>query len=198
MKKTIVLGAVLLGATAGYGQVSRQDASVSLFALVPPVVHGNSVILTPSDTGGILLSYRYLLTPHSALEANYGFAQNSNYFQFGGNQTYNPIHTRQQEFSLGYVYGRTYRNYTPFVEGGPGVLFFSPIRDNGTTRLDAKRNVGIGAMFGGGLAYEVSPSFDIRVEYRAMFVKAPSFIDDFKTGRYMVTSMPSLGVAYHF
>lgn len=198
MKKTIVLGAVLLGATAGYGQVSRQDASVSLFGLVPPVVHGNSVILTPSDTGGILLSYRYLLTPHSALEANYGFAQNTNYFQYSGNRTYNPIHTRQQEFSLAYVYGRTYRKYTPFVEAGPGAMFFSPIRDNGTTRLDAKTSTGIGAMFGAGLAYEVSPSFDIRVEYRGFFVKAPSFIDDFKTGRYMVTSMPALGVAYHF
>ena len=201
MKKTIVLGAVLLGATAGYGQVSRQDASVSLFGLVPPVVHGNGITLTPSDTGGILLSYRYLLTPHSALEANYGFAQNTNYFQSGGNQTYNPIHSRQQEFSLAYVYSRTYRKYTPFVEGGPGAMFFSPIHDNGTYNIDVKQNVNIGAVFGGGLAYEVSPSFDIRVEYRGMFVKAPDYKlpnDIFKTNRYMVTSMPAIGVAYHF
>ena len=199
MKKTILLGALMLSSVAAYAQESRQDASVSLFGLVAPVVHGNSVILTPSDTGGILLSYRYLLTPHSALEANYSFAQNTNYYQYQGNQTFNPIHSRQQELSAAFVYGLTFKNFNPFVEVGPAGIVFTPIRDNGTTRIDSAQNTNIGGLFGGGLAYEISPSFDIRVEYRGVFVKAPSFINrTSSTGRYEVVSMPALGVAYHF
>ena len=198
MKKMILLGALMLSAVAAHAQESRQDISVSGFGLITPIVHGNSVIITPSKTGGILLGYRYLLTPHSALALNYAFAQNTNYFQYQGNQTFNPINTRQQELSATYVFGLTFKNYNPFVEAGVGAVVFTPILNNGTTRIDAKQNTRIGGVFGAGLAYEISPSFDIRAEYRGEFVKAPNFIADFNSGRYEVVSMPSIGVAYHF
>ena len=202
MKKTILLGALLLSAAAGYAQESRQDASISGYGLLGMKVNGaGGVYLTnQSKTGGILASYRYLLTPHSALEANYSFAQNTLYFQCCGNTTSNPIHTRQQELSAAYVYGLTFKNYNPFVEGGIGAFIFTPIQ-NGTFTLDAKQNTNIGGVFGGGLAYEISPSFDIRAEYRGGFVKTPDFKlpgDRFKTNRYEVIQMPAIGIAYHF
>jgi opacity protein-like surface antigen len=109
------------------------------------------------------------------------------------------VHTRQQEISGAYVYNMNFRNFNPFLEAGVGAMLFSPIRDSGTTLLDTKRNTNIGALFGGGVAYELSPSFDIRVQYRGFVVKAPDFgLTDFKTNRYQVISMPALGVAYHF
>ncbi len=78
-------------------------------------------------------------------------------------------------------------------------MFFSPIHDYQTTSLDTKRTTNIGALFGAGVAYELSPSLDIRAEYRGIVVKAPFFnVDNFKTNRYEVISMPSLGIAYHF
>ncbi len=200
MKKMILLGAVMLSAAAGFAQESRQDISISGFGLIGPTVHGsNSVTLRSSKTAGVLLSYRYLLTPHSALEANYSWAQNTNYFQYGGQNTaiFNPVHTRQQELSGAFVYGRTYKNYNPFLEAGVGGVVFTPIQE-GSFTLDAKQNTNIGAVFGGGVAYELSPSFDIRVQYRGIFVKAPSFVDRFRTNRYEVISMPSIGIAYHF
>ena len=200
MKKTILLGTLLLSAAAALGQESRQDVSVSGFGLVGPVVHGNAVTLSPSKTAGVLLSYRYLLTPKSGLELNYSFAQNTNYFQYGGQSLniFNPVHTRQQELTAAYVFGLSFKRYNPFVEAGIGGLLFTPIQE-GTYTLDAKQKTGIGGLFGGGLAYEISPSFDIRAEYRAIIVKAPNFsINDFNTGRYEVISMPSIGVAYHF
>ena len=139
MKKTILLSALLFSAAAGYAQESRQDASISGFETINPVVHGNSVTLTPTHTTGVLAAYRFLLTPRSALELSYSFAQYTNYYQYAGNLTFNPIHTRQQDLSLGYVYGRSYKNYNPFVEGGVGGVVFSPIKDHGTDRLDAKQ-----------------------------------------------------------
>ena len=199
MKKTILLGALVFTAASGYAQESRQDISISGFGLLSPKVNGTGgVYEQASKTGGVLASYRYLLTPHSALEANYSFAQNSNYFQYNGNYTLNPIHVRQQEFSAAYVFGLSFKNYNPFVEAGPAGVMFTPIL-NGTFTLDAKNQTAIGGLFGGGVAYELSPSFDIRVQYRGIVVKDPGFkVTYLNTNRYEVISMPAIGVAYHF
>ena len=54
-------------------------------------------------------------------------------------------------------------------------------------------------MFGAGFAYEISPSFDIRAEYRGLVTKVPTFGDSqFTTNRWYQISEPTVGVAYHF
>ena len=57
-------------------------------------------------------------------------------------------------------------------------------------------------MYGAGIAYEISPSFDIRAEYRGIVVKAPNFNvpgNILNTNRWFPTlSNPVIGVAYHF
>jgi outer membrane immunogenic protein len=200
MKKMILLGALMLSAAAAYTQESRQDVSVSGFGLIGPQVHANGpVAMNPTNTAGVLASYRFLLTPRSGLELNYSWAQNTNYFTgaFGGSRTPIPVHTRQQELSAAYVFGLSFKRYNPFLEGGVGGIIFTPIL-NGTATLDAKQKTGIGAVFGGGLAYELSPSFDVRIAYHGILVKAPAFTSDLTTNRYEVISMPAIGVAYHF
>ncbi len=200
MKKTMLLCALVVSAVTAFGQESRQDVSASGFALLSPDVTGNAVHLSTTSTLGFLGSYRYLVTPRSGLEANYGFAQNSNKYvtPFSPNGR---VHTRQQELSIAYVYNMTFKNFNPFAEVGVGAMIFTPIKDYGTNNLDAKQNTNIGGLFGAGVAYELSPSFDIRAEYRGFIVKAPNFNtpnSDFNTNRYEVISMPTIGVAYHF
>jgi opacity protein-like surface antigen len=200
MKKTMLLSALILSAMTAFGQESRQDVSVSATGVFGPQVTGNAVHLTPTKTMGLLVSYRYMLTPRSALEVNYGFAQNSDKYvtSFIPNGR---IHARQQELSAAYVYNLSFKRFNPFLEAGPGAMIFTPIKDYLTNNLDAKQNTNIGALFGGGVAYEISPSFDIRAEYRGFLVKAPDFStpnSDFKTNRYEVISTPAIGVAYHF
>src|ERR1700749_2359323 len=118
MKKTmLLLGALMVSAAAGYAQESRQDASVSANVPFAPQITGNSVQKNTSMTLGLVASYRYLLTPRSGLEVNYGYAQNTQYYQvfqkqFGG------IHTLQQEFSAAYVYNLNFKRYNPFIEAG--------------------------------------------------------------------------------
>ena len=197
MKKMMLMGALLLTAAAGFGQESRQDVSISGTFLFGPEVNGNAVRLDTTKTLGALVSYRYMLTPHSALELNYSFAQNSTKYVTSAINA--RVHTRDQELTGAYVYSLNFRNFNPFAEVGVGGLIFAPIKDNGTTLLDTKQNTNIGALFGAGIAYELSPSFDIRAEYRGFVVKAPDFgLADFKTNRYEVVSTPSIGIAYHF
>jgi outer membrane immunogenic protein len=202
MKKMMLAGAVLLAFSATvYAQESRQEVSLSGFEVLAPQVYGNGVSpMTTTETTGFLASYRYMVTPRSALELNYTFAQDSIKYHTASTPLA-VVHTRQQEISGAYVYTRNYGNYNPFVEVGVGGIIFTPIRDGGTYEFDSKQNTNIGALFGGGLAYEISPSFDIRAAYRAFLLKAPDFgLDDrgLKSNRYFVISEPTLGIAYHF
>ncbi|HVG26041.1 MAG TPA: outer membrane beta-barrel protein [Acidobacteriaceae bacterium] len=199
MKKMMWLGALLLSvATAANAQESRQDVSLSVTSVLAPEVNGLGVFpMHTSITGGALLGYRYMLTPRSALEMNYSFAQNTIYYKNSSYAGY--VHSRQQEISGAYVYSRTYHNISPFGEVGIGGMIFTPIKDNGTSNLDTRQNTNVGALFGAGVAYEISPSFDIRAQYRGFVLKAPDFgVPPFKTNRYYVLSMPAIGIAYHF
>ena len=199
MKKTMLLGVLMLSAAAAYGQESRQDLSFSGTGIFGPTIHGAANVQQKSTGAlGLLLSYRYMLTPHSALELNYGFAQNSQKYatSFQPNAR---IHARQQELSAAYVYSLNFKRFSPFAEAGVGTIIFSSILDQGTNLLGTKSTKGIGGLAGAGVAYELSPSFDIRIEYRGFLVKAPNFgKDEFSTNRYEVISMPAIGVAYHF
>jgi len=199
MKKMMLLGALLLcAAGVGNAQESRQDFSASAVGLFGPDVHGLGVQANTLGALGFLGSYRYSVTPRSSLEVNYGYLQNSEKFTPPGRGTVY-VHTRQEEITGAYVYSRNYKNFNPFVEIGIGGMIFTPIRDYKTSQLDTKQNTNIGGLAGGGLAYEISPSFDIRAEYRGFLCKTPDFgRSDYKTNRYEWLSEPVIGIAYHF
>jgi outer membrane immunogenic protein len=201
MKKTmLLLGALLLSAATGYAQESRQDVSISATAPIAPEIIGNAVQTNTSLTLGFVASYRYLLTPRSGLEANYGYQQNTHYYTVSG-KLQGGIHTVQSEISLAYVFNMNFKRFNPFVEAGPGAMLFSKVNDAGTTVLDAQNQTSIGGLVGAGVAYELSPSFDIRAEYRGFIVKTPTFSlpgNPFNTNRYELLSTPAIGIAYHF
>jgi hypothetical protein len=135
MKKTMLLGVLMLSAAAGYAQESRQDVSFSGTGIFGYNVHGAANV-QQKMTGalGLLLSYRYMLTPKSALEMNYSFAQDSQKFATSF-EPYARIHSRQQEITGAYVYSLNFKRFSPFAEAGVGTLIFTPILDNGTNLL---------------------------------------------------------------
>jgi outer membrane immunogenic protein len=204
MKKLsfLVLLLLPLAAVPVMAQESRQDISLSDSAIIAPYAAGDAVQLH-STTGlyGMLVGYRYDLTPHGALELNYQYNQNVQHFQFPSGDYH--IHDRIQEISGAYVYSFTFRNWNPFLEAGVAGLMFSPIDDAKTNTLttNISRNTNIGGVWGVGFAYEISPSFDIRAEFRNLVTKTPSFnypAGDTKTGVYYNIYDPTIGIAYHF
>jgi opacity protein-like surface antigen len=190
---------------AGRAQESRQDISLSGTALIEPYKASSTDVQVHSTTAyGGLVSYRFMLTPNSALEANYGITY-QNRITYYGPQFQNGIGilARTQEISGAYVRSFVFKNFNPFVEAGPGALIFLPIYNSGTKTLDAHQQTEVGALYGAGFAYEVSPSFDVRVEYRGLFTKVPTFgvgtsTYNFTTNRWYNVSVPTIGVAYHF
>ncbi len=195
------LACLPLAAAVAHAQESRQDASVSYSGLFSPEVVGNGVRQTGTIGDiGVLGSYRYLLTPRGAAEVNYGYNRYIN--KYNSNQIGYRAHTQFQEFSAEYVYSPfSWHNFFPFIEGGVGAYFFGIINDNKSNQFPFKSNTAIGVPYGGGFAYELSPSWDIRVEYRGIVVKAPNMGatgNVTNTGRYENISDPVIGVAYHF
>lgn len=200
MKKIAFLAFLLaVCVAAGRAQESRQDISLSGTALIEPFIASSTTVQVNSTPAyGVLASYRFMLTPSSALEVNYGITyQNS--IGYYVNPNHYKVLTRTQEMSGAYVRSFVFKNFNPFVEGGPGGFIFMPIVNSGTTSLDVKQQTEVGGIFGAGLAYEISPSFDIRAEYRGWATKVPTFADSqFATDRWYVISNPVIGVAYHF
>jgi opacity protein-like surface antigen len=190
----VLLPALAVGAVA---QESRQDISVSGSGILSTSVSGNPSVSSNNAFGG-LVSYRYMLTPRSGLELNYQYGQTQ--FHYGGFYP-SPVYvdSRFQELSGAYVYNRNYGNFNPFVEAGIGGYVFSPIKGSQTSVTDVSQNTNIGVFYGGGVAYQISPSFDIRAEYRGLIIKEPSFsIPGLRTGLYQNLNNPVIGIAYHF
>ncbi len=200
MKKIALIACVLaVSAALCRAQESRQDISLSGTGLIEPFMASSTdVQVNSSPAYGALLSYRFMVTPTSALEVNYGITyQNS--ISFFANPNRYKILTRTEDISGAYVHYFVFRNFNPFVEAGPTGIIFLPIRNTGTTTLDAKQQTQVGAMYGAGIAYEVSPSWDVRAEYRGLVTKVPNFgVPQLSTNRWYNIYEPVIGVAYHF
>jgi len=207
MKKIALLVFLLaVCVAAGRAQESRQDISLSGTALVEPFIASSTDVQVHSNYAlGALASYRFMLTPSSAVEANYSVTYQNKINYLIGNTNHYQVLTRTQEISAEYIRSFNFRKYNPFVEAGPGTLIFLPIRNSGTTSLDVKQQMQISAFYGAGIAREVSPSFDIRAEFRGIVTKVPTFgmsgtgsLPNFTTNKWYNIFMPVVGVAYHF
>jgi opacity protein-like surface antigen len=207
MKKIVVFAFLLaVCVAAGRAQESRQDISLSGTALIEPFISGTNDTMVHSNYAlGALVSYRYMLTPNSAVEANYSVTYQNKINYLIGQTNHYQVLTRTQEMSAEYVRSFTFRKYNPFVEAGPGGIIFLPIRNSGTTDLDVRQQTQMAAFYGAGIAREISPSFDIRAEYRGIVTKVPTFgmggsgvQPNFSTNKWYNIYMPVIGVAYHF
>ena len=213
MKKIAIIAFLLaVCVAAGRAQESRQDISLSGDAFVYYHINSPADVYVGANTPkGALLSYRFMMTPSSALEANYGITyQNTFHYNLAGNLVAKAgvsVLTRTQEISAAYVRSFNFRKFNPFVEAGPAALIFLPIRNMGTNVLGTSRQTEIGLLYGAGFAYEISPSFDIRVEGRGLVTKVPNFglatsnsnNYDLNTNKWYKTILvPTIGIAYHF
>ena len=201
MKKIAFIAFLLaVCVAAGRAQESRQDISISGTGIIEPFIASSTDVQVHSNYAlGALVSYRFMLTPSSAVEANYS-ATYQNKINYRINITNNyQVLTRTQEMSAAYVRSFNFRKYNPFIEAGPGALVFLPIRNSGTTSLDVKQQMQMAAFYGAGVAREISPSFDIRAEFRGIVTKVPTFnLPQFTTNKWYNIYMPTIGVAYHF
>lgn len=206
MKKLLFLLCVLpmlTGIGSAQEQGARQDINLSFMGVVQPYLSSKSspyVKQTSTLGGGLYLGYRYLLTPNGALEANYSYSHFTNKFVTSSANA--RVYTGLQEMTVAYVRSFEFKRFNPFIEGGGGLVFFTPIGTK-TTALDTEYTHSPTVLFGGGIAYELSPSWDLRVQYRGQIINSTNFglkyaPNNFSLGRRYIMSQPAIGFAYHF
>lgn len=181
----------------------RQDINLSFMGVIQPYVSstGQVPVKQTSTLGtGLYLGYRYLLTPNNAVEANYSYSHFTN--KFVNSSSSARVYTGLQEATAALVHTFPFKRFNPFIEVGGGLLFFTPIGDK-TTSYDTEYTHVTTVLFGGGIAYELSPSWDLRVQYRGQVFKPTNFglsrsPNDFTIDRRYIMSQPAVGFAYHF
>lgn len=208
MKKLLFL-LCLVPMLAGIGHAqdegARQDINLSFMGVIQPYVSQKSApfVKQKSTLGdGLYLGYRYLLTPNGALEANYSYSHFTNKFTTTYGSAAARVYTGMQEATFAYVRSFEFKRFNPFLEGGGGLLFFTPIGSK-TTSYDTEQTKELTILFGGGIAYELSPSWDLRVQYRGQVFNTTNFglthkPNDFNISRRYIVSEPAIGFAYHF
>ena len=128
MKKIAIVTFLLaVCAAAAQAQESRQDISISGMGMVEPFRASQTDVQVNSNTAfGALVSYRFMLTPSSALEANYASTYRNSLLYTISNTNHYKVNTRTQEISAAYVRTFNFHKLNPFIEGGPAGISFCP------------------------------------------------------------------------
>jgi opacity protein-like surface antigen len=171
----------------------KNEVSVQAFGSFVKSTTDNGIQNSATNSGGVLASYRYFFTTHQGVEANYGYALNTQSFlaPSGGVGVKNYSH----ELSAMYVFRLPMRRFTPFVGAGAGALMFNPKDFQGADFQTRPAFV-----YGGGADFNLSRHLFMRAEYRGFVYNSPTFNLSELNGTDRIThrAEPSIGFGYRF
>jgi opacity protein-like surface antigen len=170
---------VVLTSLACAQEVERFNFSLSgagVFSKTSTSSNG-SLTLKPTNSAAEIGSFRWRLNHLNALEVNIGHTQNSQVFLLPPNNFRVPAGIT--EFSGDYVLSPMQRGrWEPFLFGGAGALRFSP----GSTYINGllspfpvKQQTALAFLYGGGTDYRLWKFLSLRLQYRGVIYKTPSF-----------------------
>jgi hypothetical protein len=157
------------------------------------------VTLNPGNTGGAVVTLRYVVSPFIGFEGNYGYARYTDTFTPFGAQPSGGVQQNATEYSFGYV-AHTRKQYfglSPFASAGLGTTVFRPTPGGGLALPEQAR---ASYYFSVGAETTVlSPHFGIRAQYRQVFFKAPDFLTNYLTIQQRTTTYePGFGFFLRF
>lgn len=211
----IAMAALFLLTTIGWSQENRYEFSLGGSAVFSKQSTGNSTVLTPTNSGAVLVTGRYRFSEHSSLEINYSHTSNSQIY-FASPLTYR-IKNTIAEYSGAYVFSfHESEKLEPFVFVGAAALVFYPGYNFNTindvqTFIPASQQTKPAVLYGGGFDYRVfsmlplihkSPLANhvaLRLQYRGLVYKAPDFkVQNLFTGARGHMAEPSVGIVVKF
>jgi opacity protein-like surface antigen len=200
MKRLLFAGfvSVLLFTISAMSQEVRNEVSVQGTGLFTKDTNGNGTSRTTTNTGGLLVGYRYHFNHWVSAEANYGFDRDTQkYFSnLGSSRVQSDIHTATADAVVNLPLSIS--KFSPYVLGGGGSLVFHPTGNRGS--IPSADTQAKGAfLYGVGANYTLTRHFSLRGEYRGFVYKDPDFgIKGFNTDTWTHTAQPSAGVVYRF
>lgn len=159
---------------------------------------GNRVSQHSTDTGGLIVGYRYHFDRWLAAEANYGYDRNTqqNFTSIAPFNVQANVH--QATAALVVTLPGTSR-INPYVLAGAGALVFSPTNNPGQSVPGALRQAKATFVYGGGVDFTVVRHVAVRAEYRGFVYNRPDFeLAALNSQTTTHTAQPSAGVVFRF
>jgi opacity protein-like surface antigen len=193
---TMLVAGVASIALPAYAQSEgpgRQEVAVQAFGSFVTSTTQNGIDNTATNSGGVLASYRYFFSKHHGVEANYGYALNTQKYVSGTGVT--GVNTNSHEVSGAYVFRMPMRNFTPFALAGTGALVFNP-----KDFMGANTQTRAAFVYGAGADWNFSQHIFMRAEYRGFVYNSPTYDVPALAGVDRVThrAEPSVGFGYRF
>jgi opacity protein-like surface antigen len=197
-----VLGALLLVTSSARAQEDgfmRHEVAVQGTGFFTKDSQQNGTLEHATNTGGVLLNYRFHINGWLAAEASYGYDRNTQEsFTPGGNFG---IQTNVHQATGAMVVNLpvSIHRMRPYVLAGAGALVFAPMDNAGGFVSGAERQARAAFVYGGGVDYRLVRHVALRLEYRGFVYDRPDFgVAAFNSSLTTHTAEPSAGLVLHF
>ena len=190
---TFILGGVIAALPAVAQEVSKSDVAVQAFGSFVTTTTQNGIDNSATNSGGVLASYRYFFSTHHGVEANYGYARNTESYTAAAGAL--GVNTNSHEVSGAYVFRMPLHKVTPFALAGVGALVFDP-RDYAGVSTQTRAAF----VYGAGADLNLTNHIFMRAEYRGFVYNSPTYDLPAVAGLDRVThrAEPSVGFGYRF
>jgi len=195
----ILAGFVILLALGAAAQESRSEISLQGTGFFTQDSNGQGISRTSTNTGGLLVGYRYHFNRWLSAEANYGFDRDTQKFVSTGG--FSRIQSDVHAATADVVVNLPLRisRFSPYVLGGGGSLIFQPTGNAGGFVPGADTQARGTFLYGVGTNYALSKHFSLRAEYRGYVYKDADFgLGSLNTDTWTHTAQPSAGIVFRF
>jgi outer membrane immunogenic protein len=197
----VLLGVLVFSSLPLFAQDGRSEVSASFTGDFPSEASGVGLADKPTDSGGVLVNYRYGFNTWSGLEANYDYTQFSQFYGPSGFTRASYVTKADvNEATMAYVFTPRKADdarYRPFAEAGGGALFFSP-RSAGST-VGGLAQTRAAFLYGAGIDWNAANKVSVRLGYRGLVYRAADFgVSVQHTGAMANLAEPYVGVVVRF
>ena len=199
MKKLTELAMILvLFGISSWAQEFRHEVTVQGSGFFNKETTDGGITNQPTNSGGVMVGYRFNLKNWLAVEGDYDYFRNSQKFLTSSNTTFIPMNVhaatgtaivKLPSFKMPAV-----KIVSPFVLAGGGAMFFDP--RGGSANNEQTRGAFV---YGGGFDVPMSRHFLLRAQYRGFVYKIPDFeMTSLKVDKYTHSAVPSAGLVFTF
>ena len=195
-----LLGVVLLLASSARAQdFTHNEVSVQGTGFFTKDSQQNGTFQHSTDTGGVLVNYRFHFNSWLAAEASYGYQRNTQQNFTPGGEFGIQTNVHQATGALVVNLPFSVARMKPYVLAGAGALVFDPTGNQGGIVPGVQEQARPAFVYGGGVDYRLVRHVALRLEYRGFVYNRPDFgLAALSSNVTTHTAQPSAGVVVNF
>jgi opacity protein-like surface antigen len=201
MKRSLymVVAFVFIFAMTALSQEVRNEVSVRGTGFFTRDSDGQGISNKTTQSGGVLVGYRYRINRWFSAETDYGYNRNTQqYFATGSvSRIQSDVHSVTGDLVVNLPF--RFHKLLPYALAGGGALMFKPTNNPGGFVPGADTQAQAAFVYGGGADYGITQHVSLRAEYRGFVYKVPDFgLSTLSTDAWTHTALPSAGLVVRF